>query len=297
MNKEFKPVSLAQKDMYYQVWEATPRRALDYTLVNLWGWQEYFGLQWQFEDGLCWIRQTHPQPVWWAPIGDWNRTDWPALLAARASSGPLRFIRVPEELANIWAEQTSGQTQAVEDRGQWEYLYLQADLAQLAGNVFHKKRNHYNGYVKAYGEPDYRDITDDFVEDVLKVQDDWCQWHECDDSPSLRAENDAINRVLSNWDSFRNMRGGSIYVKGKMVAFSVGEVLDSETLGVHFEKGLSGYKGVYQAINLQFTTHAGAGLKWINRAQDMDEEGLRQAKMTYMPEGFLRKFKVEFKSA
>ena len=43
------------------------------------------------------------------------------------------------------------------------------------------------------------------IQDVLSVQDDWCQWHECDDSTSLRAENEAINRVLCHWYNFKNM--------------------------------------------------------------------------------------------
>ncbi len=288
----FTPVSMAQKDMYYEMWQATPRRALDYTLANLWGWQQFYGLEWQFADNLCWIRQTRPKPVCWAPLGDWRAADWEKLLAAKTAVGPLHFTRVPAELGEIWQKQAPGKIQLEEDRSQWEYLYLQTDLATLAGNKMHKKRNHYNNYVKAYGEPDYRQTSDAFVEDVLKVQDDWCQWHECDDSPSLRAENEAINRVLTHWDHFRAMRGGALYIDGKMIAFSIGEALDSQCLGVHFEKGLSGYKGVYQAINLQFAVHAGNGFKWINRAQDMGEEGLRQAKMTYIPEDFLRKFKV-----
>ena len=37
------------------------------------------------------------------------------------------------------------------------------------------------------------------------------------------------------------------------------------------------------------------GLELLNRAQDLDEEGLRQAKMTYLPTDFLRKYQVSFK--
>jgi Uncharacterized conserved protein len=135
----------------------------------------------------------------------------------------------------------------------------------------------------------------DMVEDVLAVQDDWCQWHECEESPSLRAENEAINRVLSHWNCFMGLSGGSLYVDGKMVAFSVGENLDGESLGVHYEKGLNGFKGVYQTINCLFSRNAGDGFTYINRAQDLDEEGLRQAKMTYLPADFLRKFKVRIR--
>lgn len=292
MDSKFTTVSLNEKDMYYAFWDATPQRSLDYTLANLWGWKEFYGLEWLFGARLCWIRQTKGQTAWWAPIGDWQSYDWKEV--APALSG-RKFTRVPEKLLHVWQEQLPDMFEAEDERGQWEYLYSQEDLADLPGNRFHKKRNHFNSYVKTYGEPDYRPVTQEMVKDVLNVQDVWCHWHECEDSPSLRAENDAITRVLTQWENFRNLVGGSLYVEGKMIAFSVGEKLDADDLGVHFEKGLNGFKGVYQAMNCEFARHAGEGFKWINRAQDLDEEGLRQAKMTYLPEGFLRKYQVVFK--
>lgn len=292
MDTRFYPVTLAEKEQYYGAWHITPRRSLDYTLANLWGWQEYYGLEWQFTGGLCWIRQTKPSVVCWAPLGDWASADWPALLNAFGIGVKHHFTRVPEELVNIWQKALPDKITVEEDRDQWEYLYLQSDLANLAGKKFHKKKNHYNSYVKTYGQPDYRPITDAAIDDVLALEEDWCKWHECDNSPSLLAENDAVVRVLKNWLNFRNMCGGTLFLDGKMVAFSVGEKLDVETLGVHFEKGLIEYKGIYQAMNLQFASHAGAAFKLLDRAQDMGEEGLRQAKMTYLPADFLRKYKV-----
>ncbi|MDY0202569.1 MAG: phosphatidylglycerol lysyltransferase domain-containing protein [Desulfovibrio desulfuricans] len=297
MSKKFIPVSLDDSQRYYDIWQRTPQRSLDYTLANLWGWQEYYGLEWCFEDSMCWIRQTRPYEVCWAPVGDWNAVDWKSLLPCSFNETAHEVVRVPEELLHVWQERLPGLVDAEEDRGQWEYLYKQEELADLPGNRFHKKRNHYNSYIKNYGEPDYHDLDDRMIEDVLAVQDDWCQWHECEDSPSLRAENEAINRVLSHWNSFRSLVGGSLYVDGKMVAFSVGENLDGTSLGVHYEKGLSGFKGVYQTINCTFARRAGTGFTYINRAQDLDEEGLRQAKMTYMPTDFLRKYKVRIRKA
>lgn len=292
MDLDFAPITLEQKEKYYDLWHVTPRRSLDYTLANLWGWQEYYDLEWHFGDEICWIRQNYSDPLLWAPLGNWDNVDWKSEFAKFGRA--VHVSRVPEELAKMWLEQLPGVIEMEEDRGQWEYLYLQSDLAALSGNRFHKKRNHYNSYVKAYGEPVYAEINREMVDAVLSLQDDWCQSHECDDSPSLRAENDAIKRVLTHWDVFEGLRGGALSIDGKMVAFSVGEPLDAETLGVHFEKGLQGYKGVYQAMNLQFASHAGAGFKWINRAQDLGEEGLRQAKLTYMPSDYLRKFKVVY---
>ena len=61
VSKTFTPVSLDGRQQYYELWERTPQRSLDYTLANLWGWQDYYGLEWCFEDNLCWIRQTRPK--------------------------------------------------------------------------------------------------------------------------------------------------------------------------------------------------------------------------------------------
>lgn len=292
MSMDFTPVNLEQRQDFYALQGFTPRLSLDYTLPNLWGWQAYYGLEWRFDNRLCWIRQHKPHIACWAPLGDWASVDWAATLSDACGSEGHEFVRVPEELAFIWQAALPGRVSLEEDRGQWEYLYKQQDLADLAGKDYHKKRSHFNGYIKNYGQPNYHELDDAMVEDVLAVQDNWCQWHDCEDSPSLQAENEAVNRVLSHWDAFRGLIGGSLYVDGRMVAFSVGEKLDDQSLGVHYEKGLNGFKGVYQAINCMFTRQAGANFTVINRAQDLNEEGLRQAKMTYMPIDFLRKYKV-----
>lgn len=292
METGFSPVTLKQKDRYYEIWEQTPLHSLDYTLTNLWGWQEYYGLEWRFERDLCWIRQTLPQTVYWAPIGNWTKAGWPKELLELAEKNIYHFHRVPEMLVEIWRKNLQEKVLAEDERGQWEYLYRQDELAELAGSKFHKKRNHLNSYIKTYGEPDYEVVDEKRISDVLGVQDIWCHWHECDDSQSLKAENHAVNRVLKCFSEFRDLVGGSLYIDGKMIAFSIGEKLDDKNLGVHFEKGLNGYKGVYQAMNYEFARIAGNGFEWINRAQDLDEEGLRQAKLTYMPAGFLKKYSV-----
>lgn len=292
MDNLFEAINLDDISQYYELWNLTPRHSLDYSLINLWGWQEYYGLEWQFADGLCWVKQTCPQTIWWAPIGPWEKVDWGKILEKVCTDKERNFIRVPKELLDIWHNALGEKIKSEEERGQWEYLYLQKNLTDLPGNKYHKKRNHYNSYIKTYGPPEYKVIDEGLIKDVLAVQNDWCQWHECRDSPSLMAENEAVKRVLERWDLFRNIIGGSLFVERQMVAFSVGEKLDSETLGVHFEKGLNGYKGVYQAMNCEFAKNAGKGLIWINRAQDLEEEGLRQAKLTYLPTDYLKKYKV-----
>lgn len=55
------------------------------------------------------------------------------------------------------------------------------------------------------------------------------------------------------------------------------------------KRAAPGYRGVYQAINFCFAKYAAKNFVFINREQDADEEGLRQAKESYMPSGYLKK--------
>ena len=193
-----------------------------------------------------------------------------------------------EPLCELLLERLPGRVAIEETPGQWEYLYTQEALSTLAGNKLHKKKNHVNGYMKAYGE-DYRTLNGEIMPQVLALQDDWCKWRECEKSASLLAESDVVCSVLRNWDALPGLIGGALYAGEEMAAFAVGEPLDDQTIVVHFEKGRPGYRGVYQAINFCFAKYAAKNFVFINREQDADEEGLRQAKESYMPSGYLKK--------
>lgn len=289
----FSPISLSDLPAYQECFSQTPRRASDYTFTNVWGWAEHYALEWRFEHDLCWIRQAVPTEQYWAPVGNWHNVDW---LSCACIQKGMTFIRVPEELIVIW-QQIFGERVTVEETpGQWDYIYASQELAELKGNKFHRKKNHVNRFVKTYGL-DYRPLTPDCIESVIEMQEQWCQWRECEESESLLAENEAVIRVLEAWDSIPRLCGGSLYVDGSMAAYTVGEPLDDTTLVVHFEKGHSSYNGIYQAINTYFIRNEGAPFAWINREQDVGDEGSQKAKQSYYPIDFLRKNTVHIAPA
>jgi hypothetical protein len=84
-------------------------------------------------------------------------------------------------------------------------------------------------------------------------------------------------------------------VEGIIVAYTIAEKLDPDTVVVHYEKGCPDYKGVYQAINQMFLENLQGAFKWVNREQDLGEEGLRKAKLSYNPVDFLKKYRVTFR--
>jgi hypothetical protein len=130
---------------------------------------------------------------------------------------------------------------------------------------------------------------------LLDVQKEWCRWKNCDGSPGLKAEHDAIRTVLENWENLPGLMAGILSVEDRLVAYTVAEAMDDETLVIHFEKGLGEFKGVYQAINQIFLEKSASSFTWVNREQDMGNEGLRKAKMSYQPHHFLKKYVVTWK--
>ena len=96
--------------------------------------------------------------------------------------------------------------------------------------------------------------------------------------------------MLHAWGSLKSLEGGALLVDGEMAAYTIGERLAPDTLLIHFEKGSPGYKGIYQAVNQMFVEQAQGTCQWVNREQDLDNEGLRKAKMSYNPVDFIKKY-------
>ncbi len=284
----FEPIGLERQAEYMAALSACPQVTSDYAFANLYGWGGHYGLSWRFAHGLVWIRQSLPSEVCWAPVGDWSLVDWAKLSCL---AGPGRFTRVPEALVEIWQRAFAGRIKVEEARDHFDYVYSVPELVELKGNKFHKKKNLLNQFEKTHLF-EYSPMYAECVEEVLDMQAEWHSWQE-HPSEALVAENQAIGRVLKDFDRMRCLMGGAIRVEGKVVAYTVGECLGNSTVVIHFEKGDTRYKGVYQAINKHFLAAQEGRFALVNREQDLGDEGLRKAKMSYNPVCFMKKYDVE----
>ncbi len=295
MDLQFEPVTLKKQQAYIDYLTRCPQRSSDYSFLNIWGWATEYGLQWSWEDELVWIRQTHPQERFWAPMGAWHTINW-AERFRRDSAHQSSFIRIPEALAQAWDRQLGKQADISEDRGNWDYIYTVTDLIELKGNRYHKKKNLVNQFKKKY-DYSYVSMRSEHIDRARAMQEDWCTWRDCESVELLDAENRAIVRILDDWDHLIGGKGGGLMVDGALVAYTVAEELTENTVVVHFEKGDTAYKGVYQAINQIFLENSAGGYEFVNREQDLDDDGLRKAKMSYLPVDFVRKYQVTLSGA
>jgi len=293
MNMEFHPINLEKQSEYLRYLSESTIITSDYSFLNLWGWVEEYGLCWAWSDDLVWIKQTIPEECNWAPVGEWEKISWDRCFDMPTQrSAP--FTRIPEKLLNLWKDDTGIPMIVEETRGQWDYLYSVTDLIALKGNRFHKKKNLLNQFKKKY-DYEYVTFTAEMVDMALGMQENWCTWRDCESSEGLAAENRVISRILHNWENLHSITGGAIIIDGGMVAYTIAEALTTETLVIHFEKGHPDYRGVYQAINQMFLDNLSRKLKIVNREQDLGDEGLRKAKLSYNPIDFNKKYRVIFR--
>jgi hypothetical protein len=173
-----------------------------------------------------------------------------------------------------------------EDRDNFDYLYLRSDLAALQGRKYHKKRNLVNAFINNYSYEE-SPLSAQNIDEAFHVLEQWRgeRGGANDDYDAAREALELIDRL--------GLHGYLVRVDGTPAAYTLGEALmKGRSFAVHFEKAIGDYKGIYQFINRAFASVLPRHYHYINREQDLGDAGLRQAKMTYRPFGFVKKYKV-----
>lgn len=167
------------------------------------------------------------------------------------------------------------------DRNSFDYIYLSDDLISLKGKKYQPKRNHIKHFLSQY-EWIYEDVTPENVEECYLMNEQWCKENYCIHNLSKQSEACATRRALRNFESL-NLKGGLIRVAGEIVAFTLGEKLNSNTFLIHVEKAFARIDGAYPMINREFIKAQASTYKYVNREDDAGNDGLRQAKLSYNP--------------
>jgi len=171
-----------------------------------------------------------------------------------------------------------------EDRDNFDYLYYRKDLAELNGKKYHKKKNHVNHFMNTYPDHEQKPVSKETIPAANEILEKWHQ------DSLLDGDYKASKEALELFDTLA-LRGTVFYVNGNPAAYCLGEsIARGRMFAIHFEKGIDEYKGIYQFMNQAFAESLPSFFTLINREQDLGNEGLRQAKMTYRPCGFVQKY-------
>ncbi len=222
------------------------------------------------------------------PIGPGNKRKALDILCEQLKqlTPEVRVCRVSEEFVENFVDYDH--YASFFDRDNSDYVYRTLDLIQLSGRKYHKKKNFLNRFMKNFTF-EYRHLDMELVECLLDMQEKWCQIKECADKPDLLAEDYAIYEALTHFEEL-DYRGGAIQINSRIEAFSIGELLNTDTAVIHFEKADPEIPGLYGAINQLFCANDWSNIEYINREQDLGIEGLRKAKESYNPHHMVNKY-------
>jgi len=266
-------------------------RTSDYTIGAMYMWRDFYQTEFTIYDDMILYKVKFLDRISFTfPVGGGSLTKAMDALKEYCSVNnlPLWFCTVPVEVTSILVDQFGGTIPCKPSRDWADYLYLAEDLANMTGRKYSGQRNHINKFKKLYPDYKYQRITSDNLPRIEEFLRDYQLNHGKD--ASLAQEE--LNRTLELLQYLKefNLPGAFIEVDGNIVALTIGEIVN-DTLHCHIEKAVRDYPGSYQMIVKEFASDMlQSGVQYINREEDVGDEGLRTSKLSYHPVQLLDKY-------
>ena len=284
----FHQLSLSDRDTMQAVTLPSGRRNCNYNFANLVGWKFLFGTEVCVLENAVVLRYTFDgQRAYMVCSSEALSLELIEALLDD-SNGDLTLIGLEDSQASQISNlkpQISITTESVRD--QYDYIYRRTDLATLHGRHLDAKRNHIHRFRAEHPDFEYRPLTPELFDECRRLAAIWQKNKNDNDNENgnetIDAEHQVMETIFSNWDAL-GMIGGSIFVDGRMVAFTYGSAVTTDTFDVCVEKADRHVEGAFAIINQQFAEHLPEQYIYLNREEDMGIPGLRQAKLSYRPE-------------
>ena len=287
---EFKNIEIKDIKTYTEFIKNNGEFSCENTFVNLLIWQCKYNNMIAVNNGQVFIKNgLGEREIFRLPAGGDLKTGIELIREYCGDRKPV-FWSPDGPLFETFSKLYDNEYAITEVRDSFEYIYLRENLAELKGKKFHSKRNHINSFSKKY-DWHYESISEKNIADIRLCADKWYKEKADKTDEDMLCEKQGLNMILSNMEVL-GVKGGAIYVDGKVIAFTVGSPVNGEVFDIHIEKALAEYAEGYTIINREFAKNELSDYKYINREDDMGIEGLRKAKLSYNPDILLKKYVI-----
>lgn len=273
----------------------------DFNFTNLWAWDTKEEQRVSILNGNLVVRFTDylTGESFLSFLGSRKCTDTARKLldfAKISSISPvLRFV-TEESLPEL---QTS--TLVVnEDKDSFDYIYSVSRLANSRSAKLKPKHRRANKFLLQHPDArfEFRKLDDKTMQkQIMSVLRKWEDGKKKENKVyNLEYEARAITRLLENADGL--MRGtklflSCVFLNDNMVGFGIDEIAQHNYAISHFIKADTAYKGIYEFLNEKIAAYLEANsVEFWNWQQDLGIGGLRDAKKSYDPVDFLKKYTV-----
>ena len=286
---DFQPLTLEQKPYFDKILRTAGPRGCEYSFANLfiWGRQKAAFI----EDTLVLFSQFNRKSVYPFPVGSQVKTALDAIIHNAAARGiPCRLTGLTQDDCAMLERLYPGRFRYHFDRDFFDYVYAVEDLAELKGKKYQKKRNHLNRFLQEHPQYNVEPISDANMDAAAALAQMWYQKRQQEDPTSdTLMEQAAIKKAFQHFHAL-DMEGLLLLDAGTPLAMTMGSFLWEDTFDVNFEKAID--PAAYPAINWEFARYLREKypkLSYLDREDDMGLEGLRKAKMSYMPHHMVEK--------
>ena len=301
---DFHPPRLEEKPWVDELLRRADYRGCDYNFTNLFVWSRAYHQEIaRVDDFLVTHVCGRMGCSFMFPAGGGDLVSVIRKLEEEAArrGEPLRLVCLtPRQMAEL-EEFFPGQFTFTADRDGYDYLYEIDRLADLGGKRLHAKRNHINRFMENNPSWTYEEITPESLGECLAMDKEWYRRSLAREGEAeerdLGDEGVALRQAMEHYQAL-GLEGGLIRVYGEVVAFTMGDLLNSDTYDVHFEKAYGELQGAYAMINREFARWVRGrhpNVRYLNREDDMGVEGLRKAKESYYPDQMVEKHTAMWK--
>lgn len=293
---DFKPIELSDREWMERYLKSRKFECMEYSFTFSYIWQDeydYFAAE-LFDFLVIYSDSPGYQTYTFSGDGDIKRLI-PALLADAEERGNyFRIFSATAEQKALIEEAFPGRFDFTADRNNADYIYEAEKLRTLSGKKLQSKRNHISHFLSDYPEYSLEEISEENIPECIEMNRIWYEAGSHAENATAQGEELALARMFRDFSALK-MKGMLVRVDGKVVAFTVGDELNPDIFMTHFEKALVEYRGIYPFINREFARTAAAGYEFINRQEDIGEEGLRKSKLSYYPARLGEKLTVTVK--
>ena len=293
MKIEFHPITMQDREWMTKMLMEDEVSACEYTFANNFIWGRFYQAEVARIENCGVIRTKRDSAFCYSfPFGAGDKKRVLELLMEECHKQGQKLSLYPvEENGREFLEKNfPGQFLLQGIRDGYDYVYTVEKLAYLKGKKLHGKRNHIARFMDDE-DWSYEPLTQENKEDCREMAREWISLREEKWNEDMEREMRVLQTALDHFEELHFV-GGVLRKKGQIVAFTIGERLNSNTIVVHFEKAFPTLQGAYPMINQQFVQHIAGDYQYVNREEDTGDLGLRKAKMSYYPDRLVTKYEA-----
>ncbi|MEF9990755.1 MAG: phosphatidylglycerol lysyltransferase domain-containing protein [Romboutsia sp.] len=296
----FRDISISSKEELDPYFDIVDYEACEYCFSTLYMWQHVYKTGYYIGDGFAVL------------VGEYEGDSFSILPLAKrdklneAIDFVIEYFKkedkkiylrgTTKEVLEIIKKDYPNEFEYIEERDLFDYIYDAESLRSLAGRKNQKKRNHINSFIKDFeGRYEYKLLGKDDFNDCLGLMKAWTSNKEDNNEFDEGMDDEllGIKKLFENYDLLKDkLKIAGIVIDGKLEAFTLGELLNSDMAVIHIEKANPNIRGLYPFINQQFLVNEFSDVEFVNREEDLGIPGLRKAKLSYHPTRFVEKYTV-----